>query len=393
MNDFLNDRIPQLIAIITKEIRSREDKKKKWAKFKRDNNQELRDLLEIPVQADVRAGDLLGFDIDASKNLILLNYTAQAHAVLHDVEDGWTPSIRLMRGLVYEFGDRGDLSQIKLASRGFEKFFNHGEMPETRLWSLLQEAPEGELVVCREKADGHMIEYFMKGQELLSTTRGKMGTVSSEIALEMFDRSQFIKTAIITSAHNFDLMTVVVELVHPNTQVLVDYDGQEQLFLLAAYDKRGDAAPLWLLNKIADEMQCYTMPRVREMTLHELVAEVKDRSVHNNEGWVASIGDRLVKFKYETYIGMMVSAKLSYKYVMRCIQNDRAEKMFSTLPEEVRPVADKMIEEVIERVRDSKRSGGGYKVLYGLHNPNEGGVDYFRSVCREFWREWALSNA
>ena len=72
MNDFLNDRIPQLIAIITKEIRSREDKKKKWAKFKRDNNQELRDLLEIPVQADVRAGDLLGFDIvlaaDPKKN-------------------------------------------------------------------------------------------------------------------------------------------------------------------------------------------------------------------------------------------------------------------------------------------------------------------------------------
>ncbi len=393
MNDFLNDRIPQLISIITKEIRSREDKKAKWAKFKRDNNQELRDLLDLPVQADVRAGDLLGFDIDSDKNLILLNYTAQAHAVLHDVEDGWTPSIRLMRGLVYKFGDPGDLSQIKLVSRGFEKFFNYEEMPETRLWSLLREAPEGDLVVCREKADGHMIEYFMNGQELLSTTRGKMGTVSSEIALEMFDRSQFIKTAIVASAHDFDLMTVVVELVHPNTQVLVDYDGQEQLYLLAAYDKHGDAAPLWLLNKIADEMQCYTMPRVREMTLHELVAEVKDRSVHNNEGWVASIGGRLVKFKYETYIGMMVSAKLSYKYVMRCIQNDRAEKMFSTLPEEVRPVADKMIEEVIERVRDSKRSGGGYKVLYGLHNPNEGGVDYFRSVCREFWREWALSNA
>ena len=391
MNDFLNDQIPQLIAIITKEIRSREDKKSKWAKFKKDNNQVLRALLDLPDHADVRAGDLLGFDIDADKNLILLNYTAQAHAVLHDVENGWTPALRLMRGLVYEFGEPGDLSQIKLASRGFEKFFNYEEMPETRLWSLLREAPEGELVVCREKADGHMIEYFMKDQELLSTTRGKMGTVSSEIALEMFNRSQFIKTAIVASAHDFDLMTVVVELVHPNTQVLVDYDGQEQLYLLAAYDKHGDTAPLWLLNKIADEMQCYTMPRVREMTLHELVAEVKDRSVHNNEGWVASIGDRLVKFKYETYIGMMVSAKLSYKYVMRCIQNNRAEKMFSTLPEEVRPVADKMIEEVIERVQGGKRSGG-YKVLYGLHNPNEGGVDYFRTVCREFWREWALNN-
>jgi hypothetical protein len=391
MKERLNSRIPQLVALITKEIRSREDKKSKWAKFKRDNDQELRALLELPDEADVRAGDLVGFDIHPDKNIILLNYTAQAHNVLHDVEGGWTTMVRLMRGLVYEFGSPGDASQVKLVSRGFEKFFNYNEMPETRVWSLLREAPEGELVVCREKADGHMIEYFMHDQELCSTTRGKMGTPSSEIALGMFGRGKFIKTAVITESKGFDLMTVVVELVHPNTEVHVDYDGKEQLYLLAAYDKHGDAAPLWLLNKIADEMQCYTMPRVREMTLHELVAEVKDRSVTNNEGWVATIGDRLVKFKYETYIGVMVQSKLSYKYVMRCIQNDRAEKMFSTLPEEVRPVADKMIEEVVGLARQGKQTGG-YKVLYGLHNPNEGGVDYFRSVCREFWREWAMPN-
>ena len=254
MKERLNSRIPQLVALITKEIRSREDKKSKWARFKKDNDQELRALLELPDEADGRAGDLVGFYIHPDKNIILLNYTAQAHNVLHDVAGGWTTMVRLMRGLVYEFGSPGDASQVKLVSRGFEKFFNYNEMPETRVWSLLREAPEGELVVCREKADGHMIEYFIHDQELYSTTRGKMGTPSSEIALGMFGRGQFIKTAVIAKSKGFDLMNVVVELVHPNTEVHVDYDGEEQLYLLAAYDKRGDAAPLWLLNKIADKM-------------------------------------------------------------------------------------------------------------------------------------------
>ena len=126
------------------------------------------------------------------------------------------------------------------------------------------------------------------------------------------------------------------------------------------------------------------MPEERLMSLHELLDEVKDRSVTNNEGWVATVGDRLVKFKYETYIGMMVQSKLSYKYVMRCLQNDRAEKMFMTLPEEVRETADKMVEDVVslcKRISD-------YKPLYNFYSENEGGRDYYRAVCREFWREW-----
>ena len=201
--------------------------------------------------------------------------------------------------------------------------------------------------MCRGKSDGHMIEYFMTGKSLTATTRGKFGTASSVVALDMFDRSQFIKTSTVAKTLGRDLMTIVVELVHPNTEVHVNYEGKEELHLLAAYDTAGNMFELEELHELADQTGFFVMPEERLMTLHELLEEIRDRSVTNNEGWVATVGDRLVKFKYETYIGMMVQSKLSYKYVMRCLQNDRAEKMFMTLPEEVRETADKMVEDVV----------------------------------------------
>jgi len=382
--EILNNRIPEIVSKITSVIRSREDKKALWASFKRENNDYLNSAIRLPQGADVKAGELMGFDIDSENNLILLNYTGQAHNVLHGVEDGWTPVLRMMRGLVYRFGEPGNTEQIQLVSRGFEKFFNFNEMPETRLWSLLRDAPEGEEVLCRGKSDGHMIEYFMNRSDLMATTRGKFGTASSLTALEMFNRAQFIKASTVSRSFGKDLMTLVVELVHPSTEVHVNYSGKEELHLLAAYDTSGNMFEIEELHEISDQTGYFVMPTEKMMTLHELVEEIRDRSVTNNEGWVATVGDRLVKFKYETYIGMMVQSKLSYKYVMRCLQNDRAEKMFMTLPEEVRETADKMVDDVVslcKRISD-------YKPLYDFHSEAEGGRDYYRAVCREFWREW-----
>jgi len=381
--------IPRLVAFITGEIRTRADKKAKWAKFKNENMEALREMIGLPDRPDCKPGDVMGFDIDDDKKLILLNYTGSAHNVLHSVENGWTPMLRQMRGLVYEFGAPGDPRDVKLVSRGFEKFFNFNEMPETNLWSLLRDAPDGEKVVVREKADGHMIEYFCHNKQLNATTRGKFGTASSDLALTMFQRSHFILASVFAKKRGHDLMSVVVELVHPDTEVHVDYAGKHQLFLLAAYDNQGTKLPLEDIEYIAHEMSnVFTLPNVKHMTVHEIVAEVRDRSVSNNEGWVASIGDRLVKFKYETYIGMMVESKLSYKYIMNCMKNDRLDKMLSTLPEEIREVAYEMVDDV-----KKKTNRHGYQSLYTLYNEKEGGNAYFKTVCREYWRAWSSANA
>ncbi len=389
-NELLENDIKMLVAFITSEIRTREDKKQKWAKFKNENIDHLRDLIGLPKSNQCKPGDVLGFDIDDENNLILLNYTGQAHNVLHSVEDGWTPALRMMRGLVYSFGSPGDPREVNLVSRGFEKFFNFNELPETRLWSLMKDAPEGEKVVCREKADGHMIEYFCHDKTLMATTRGKFGTASSDIALSMLSRGNFIKASVFAKKRGHDLMSIVVELVHPETEVHVDYYGESKLFLLAAYDKSGNKLSLEDTTYISDEMpDVFTLPESKLMTLNELVSEIKDRSVHNNEGWVASIGDRLVKFKYETYIGKMVEEKLSHKYIMNCMKSDRLDKMLSTLPEEVRLHAYEMVE-VVHDTTAICLNVGSYKPLYNLYDAKlDGGEAYFKTVCREYYRHVA----
>lgn len=383
-NEMLRSQIPSIVAKITEVIRTRADKKEMWASFKREHNEYLNNAIGLPHGASVKAGELMGFDIDDDNQLILLNYTGQAHNVLHDVDGGWTPTLRFMRGLVYQFGEPGNVDQVKLVSRGFKKFFNFNEMPETRLWSLLKDAPEGEEVLCRGKSDGHMIEYFINNGTLRATTRGKFGTTSSITALEMFTRAQFIKTSTVAKTLGRDLMSVVVELVHPSTEVHVNYDGRQELHLLAAYDTDGNSLENEYLHKLSQQTGLFVMPNERMMTLHELLEEVKDRTVVNNEGWVVTVGDCLIKFKYETYIGMMVQEKLSYKYIMNCLKNNRLDKMLMTLPEEVRDHAYGMVKEVLDlcgRISD-------YKPLYTLYNDNEGGRDYYRTVCRQFWKEY-----
>ncbi len=380
MSDILNRDMKILVAMITSEIRSREEKKQKWAQFKKDHREDLRILLDLPDREDVNPGTLMGFDIDEENQHILLNYSSEAHNVLHDIPGGWSPMLRQMRGLIYSFGEPGDGSAIKLISRGFEKFFNANELPENTYDALREKHGTGKFL-ARYKADGHMIEYFVDKGKLFATTRGKLGTASAVEALTMFDIREFNQ---INSHFGGELMSLIVELVTPNTEVHVDYAGEEKLYLLAAYDVHGNKLSLDQVKYIAEVCsQKFTIPAAREFTLDDMIAEINDRSVQNNEGWVMDFDGELIKFKYISYIGKMVESKLSYKYIMNCIRNDRLDKMLFTLPEEIREHAYKMVDEVQSLCQNST----SYKPLYGLYSEREGGESYFRTVCRQFWKE------
>ena len=386
MNKIIEGQIPQLVALITREITNREDKKANWASFKKQHDQELCELLGVDPAWGLKAGTLIGFDIDPDRKLILLNYSASAHNLLHEIEDGWSPVLRQMRGLVYAYETPGKTEGVKLVSRGFEKFFNQSELPETSMDVLAKSAGSTGLL-CTAKEDGHMIEYFMHNRKLCTTTRGRLGTPSAEAALDMIQRSTFMKAQIITKRFGKDLMSLVCEFVHPMTRVHVDYGDEKKLFLLEAYDKNGNCIGRDAISAIADELfENFTLPTSRVMTLSELDQEINNRDVHNREGWVAQIpspegGFRRVKFKYIAYIGEMVKSKLSYKYLMNCIKNERLDYMLITLPEEIRAVAYSMVDDIVQRTTPD-----GYESLYQLYSPSEGGVDYYRTVCRTYWR-------
>ena len=288
--------------------------------------------------------------------------------------------IRQMRGLVYSYDKPGDASGVKLISRGFEKFFNANELPENT-YDALREKYGHKKYLARYKADGHMIEYFVDGGKLFATTRGKLGTASAEEALTMLNLEDFNR---INDCVGGNLMTLVVELVTPSTEVHVDYDGEETLYLLAAYDRDGNKLHLSELENIASEFKSlFSTPPAREFSLDEMIQEINRREVQNNEGWVMDFDGQLIKFKYISYIGRMVESKLSYKYIMNCMRNDRLDKMLFTLPEEIRDHAYSMVDEV--KMICSKSSD--YKPLYTLYSENEGGEAYFRTVCRMYWKD------
>jgi len=375
----MHPNIPKIVNLITREIRTQQDKKEKWASFKREHAAELRSLLELDHTDMKNPGTLLGFDINEERGLILLNYTGQAHNELHDIEGGWSQPLREMRGLIYDF----TTEVPTLVSRGFQKFFNANELPENTYDALREKHGDREYV-AREKADGHMIEYFMHRGELCASTRGKFGTASSIEALSMFTTDKFNE---ISESIGDDLMTLVVELVTPNTEVHVDYEGKETLYLLAAYSLDGVKLPLRITETLCElNPNLFTLPSARMMNLDQMLEEINRREVVNNEGWVMDFDGQLIKFKYISYIGEMVKAKLSYKYIMNCIRNQRLDKMLYTLPEELRGFAYNMVRDVWNKANMAENTGD-HKVLYEMYSELEGGEPYFRTVCRAFYKE------
>ena len=371
----IHPNVSEIVKLITSEIKTLQDKKEMWATFKRKNASLFKSLLQLEHTTLANPGELIGFDIDESRCLMLLNYTGSAHNILHEIEGGWSEPLRHMRGLVYDFSKE----EPTLVSRGFEKFFNYNELPENS-YNELSEKYGDQKFCAREKADGHMIEYYIHDDELCSSTRGKFGTASAAIASNMLSLSDFHQ---VEKTLGVRLMSLVVELVHPDTKVFVDYDNAEMLYLLNAYDSDGEQLSLGDLEYICESMpHLFTCPESREMTLREVVGEVNSRSVSNHEGWVVNFNGELIKFKYINYIGEMVKSKLSYKYIMNCIISDRLDKMLFTLPEELRKCAYDMVRD-INNIADCSSD---YKPLYSLYSDLEGGENYFRTVCRNFWR-------
>ena len=82
--DLLTHDIPQLVAFITSEIRTRADKQSQWARFKNENMETLRQMIGLPERSDCKPGDVMGFDIgfrDPATSLLRMNsaITHQGH--------------------------------------------------------------------------------------------------------------------------------------------------------------------------------------------------------------------------------------------------------------------------------------------------------------------------
>jgi RNA ligase len=311
---------------------------------------------------------LVSADFHPQEPLILLNYSPVAHNTLHAFPEGWTMPLRQCRGIVFD--RRG-----RLAAKPFPKFFNYGEHPET---TKLPREP----FTATLKHDGHLAIIFKHGGRMHLTTRGSfMSPTGSTIGAALLERA--------AAQGNWkkefpEKATLLAEMIHPRTKVHVDYRGQEELIVIGAYDLESlFDLPHDHLSRFADSLGLRVTETWEGKRIDDLKRLMKDRSVENREGYVVRYASDLrVKFKFETYIGLMVGAKLNYAYLMNRVLAGTLKKMISTLPEEGYAEAKAMVAR-LEGAAKLPTEAERKAYLYDLDSAKKDN-QYYRGICRKY---------
>jgi RNA ligase len=304
--------------------------------------------------------------------LIGLNYSQVAHLTLHKFENGWTGPMRLCRGIIFD-------RRAAVVAVPFPKFFNWGEQSKT------QSLPD-EPFVATHKEDGHLGIIFWYKDDIIATTRGCFVSQSSKIANEMLAayKSKWAK------ALPKDV-TLLCEVIHPETKVIVDYQGVEKFVVIGAYSKRTfNDFQHADLTALASRLGLEVVQVWPGNSIHDLIALVRQKEYHNKEGFVVRFASGLrIKFKYAGYIGQMIGEKITPRYIMlRMMEDGGLEKKFADLPGEVeqeaRQVAGTLL--AVRDVQGDKKAKWQY--LYGLV-PADEATPYHKGICRKFltWLE------
>lgn len=299
--------------------------------------------------------------------LILLNYSKVAHNTLHLYDGAWTDVLRLCRGIIFD-------SAGNLVALPFPKFFNYRKSPETM---VLPDVP----FVATQKLDGHLGINFWYEDQLYITTRGYFDSptsiMSTAMQRELADKNHWRD---IFPRH----LTILTEIIHPETRILTDYD-YTGFRLIGAYDTHELLDFNYHGLVYFGNLLNLKLPEIwHGQNIQDLINLMSDRSVQNEEGYVVRFNNDLrVKLKFETYIGKMVNAKMSYKYLMQRFVTGNLEEMLATTEEEVTAVAYKMLGEIMLKVSSPGTPTEKWRRLYELV-PKEDRTSSFEAACRDF---------
>ncbi|MBY0359813.1 MAG: T4 RnlA family RNA ligase [Candidatus Obscuribacterales bacterium] len=315
-----------------------------------------------------------------TKALVGLNYTPVAHNTLHRFPKGWTDALRLCRGIVFD-------RQANLVAFPFPKFFNYGEHEETK--GTLPEGP----FEAMDKADGHLAIIFSYRGKVMATTRGSFVSPTAQVANKMLatkNRSHWQKVI-------GRQQTVLAEIIHPRTKVIVDYGRRRGFILLGCYDLNTyadlDHAQLSIL---AQKLKTPVAELVPFASIAELKAKVAEKDYKNREGFVVRFvqpdGSVLrVKFKYAGYLGIMLEEKLTYGYVMNRLLDGSLERTLAGKPHEVEQEVRGMVTKLmaVNEIPDDSRGKARRAYLRELVDEASRTTSYC-TQCGKFSR-WALA--
>lgn len=260
--------------------------------------------------------------------LIMFAYTPPAQYA-----GRWNTFERLSRGLIFDAGSG------EVVARPFDKFFNWGEGGRTT------DAP---IDYVMEKVDGSLIICFHHDGRWRAATRGSFTSDQAQWAQGRID----ILPALAEIAPQW---TLLFEAVYPENRIVIDYQGQAELFLLAMRDRRtGDYAPIATVQATAARLGA-PMPAVYDhLDTIEGIQRALDGMTANEEGFVAVFADgQRFKFKSAAYLELhKIVFGLTFKSAVEAVRGGTVEEIRRIVPEELRGEFDGWVEQVEARLAE-----------------------------------------
>lgn len=283
------------------------------------------------------------------ENIVILNYTEQCV-----FEREWNEITLACRGLIIN-EETGET-----LARPFNKFFNYGESMGNGALALPRIDQEPEVTI---KHDGSLgISYMLNG-EVRWATRGSFVSDQAKIAQEIWDKKYTQYNSIVSG------VTLLVEIIHPQTRVVVDYNGMEDLILIGVmglfsgndYDHRS-------IGEFGDYIG---MPVTEPVTSDlYIILDVAKKLDHNEEGFVLRWKDGYrLKVKGDKYLEVhRIIHGMSLKQKVESWANGNLEEYIAKLPEEFRPeieataykcdgILRDMLIEVLTHYKNSEKRG------------------------------------
>lgn len=257
-------------------------------------------------------------------SLVLYNYTEHC-----TFERAWNEVTRHSRGIIF------DRTNGNIVALPFPKFFNLGEMPETRLENLPDEP-----YTVTDKMDGSLGIVYYWNNDWHVATRGS------------FNSEQAKQGRVLLNKYRTDLMnknyTYLVEIVYPENKIVADYGDREELVLLSIVNvpKQVEASR----KTVEDLGGLYGFPVVEQYnhSIEEMV-ELQKTLPKDKEGFVVRFESGLrVKIKGAEYcrIHKMISHMTPIAF-WETMENGKVSiDYLEELPEEYRKEADELTEQL-----------------------------------------------
>lgn len=266
-------------------------------------------------------------------DLVGLNYTPLAFNTLHhEFHGSWSKALCSCRGIVYN--SRGELVALTLP-----KFFNDCEMPPGSVPETFN--------VALKKLDGELGIAYHYARKFRINTRGTFTYKTAKIAQQMLD--VHIAEKQWTRVIGLKRVSLMFEVIHPETRKLVDYGDRQSLVLLAAFDlDTCEELDYSYLKALAERLGVEIAEAWAGNSVTELRQFVALSGIKNEEGYVGCFpGGLRVKFKFPEHLARMREAKLSYGEIMKRFVAGRHQEFILGLPEEIVADGQRMLETML----------------------------------------------